>query len=536
MQDRIICFFSELKEDILAMRNILPFLLSVTMGLMVHFVFYSQELLNPDGLWGAEHRLSNVWEVSLGRWAWYLLEPLRGGINSYSLSAFSTIILFSVGGLMLSKVFMVRNIFSAAVISVFITCSPFVAMVMTYPVFTFIYGLSFLLAVLAVYACFFSSKRILGMGVAIVCIVFSLATYQASLGVAFAAVAGYVLISLLKEPLEVKSLLKNAIITVATIIAGVLVYYVLMQMMLSLWDVSLSSFKGADRVGVGNTLQNITGSAGLAYSHFKAFFFDSWLARNAYGEIYLYSLLAIVAVVTIALRIFSLKVASSQRLLLAFYMMLILIMLPVFCNVINIAAPNAGLYLLMCSGMMVVVPLIIALTGWGEGLEKTQGLWTAQNILHKLSVLLACSLIWAFMLTNQTDAQVMQNTQQQTVQLANRIWERVEAYDGYVPGKTEILITGTPSTGNYPPISTLYEKANVYARWGLLWEDSYGNAGSWQQLYRRYLGIEYNMCTEERSAKIIAMPEYKQMPIYPEKGSLQTLDGVLVIKVSKIFD
>lgn len=113
---------------------------------------------------------------------------------------------------------------------------------------------------------------------------------------------------------------------------------------------------------------------------------------------------------------------------------------------------------------------------------------------------------------------------------------QVEASEGYVRGETPLLIAGQPQKGNYPNVSQLYGKANTYATWGLTWETFGAGLGIWRQFIRMNLGIDNEICTEAQFADISASDAFQQRPLYPAAGSVQTLDGVLVVKVSDTSD
>ncbi len=82
-------------------RNCRAILIVGCIGLVVHFTLYSNALTNPDGLWsgmGYDSFTARGWDFKLGRWAWWFVTKLRGGVCTPGIMAPIVIFGFSVGG------------------------------------------------------------------------------------------------------------------------------------------------------------------------------------------------------------------------------------------------------------------------------------------------------------------------------------------------------------------------------------------------------------------------------------------------------
>lgn len=511
----------------------IPLLVAFVAGMLVHSTIYLNGLVTPDGVWRGEHSYAGPWEVSLGRWGLYLVDVLHAGINSGTLIAALTVLYMALAGVLIVSLFQVKSMAKSILIPTVLTCSPMVAMFIAYPYCGDAYALSILLAVLAVYIVYVFSGAIQRTIASALCVAFLISLYQSSLGVMLAVAAGYIIMRLLRSPGEIRAIGRDMLHLLISVIIGVALYYALMQLALLAWGTSMAEYKGAGGVNIASALQNIPNGIKDAYMHFRVFFLEEWIVRNAYNTPVVYCVLAGFALVSLLMRF---ATAGQKRPYMPILCLALIVIFPVCCNVINLIVPDTEVYLLMSGGMAVTAPLLIAITDIdsGENMKKTAA-WI-QKALRAGGAVVAAALLWVFILSCQTDASVMLASKNQTVALINRIWQQVEANENYVPGDTPLLIAGHPQEGNYPNPSHLLYKANPYATWGAVWKGYDGNIHTWEQVFRQQLGVTYEGCTVEEYATISTGEAFDLMPLYPQEGSIQMIGDVLVIKISDTSD
>ena len=142
-------------------------------------------------------------------------------------------------------------------------------------------------------------------------------------------------------------------------------------------------------------------------------------------------------------------------------------------------------------------------------------------------------LLRGYIVQVNNDAMVMLAQKNKIVHLADRICVQLEQNADYQAG-AEVCILGEPQKGLYAAVSPLHEKASDLAQFGLLSYDPTFNARGWHSLYWEELGIELNWCSDETTRALCASEAFQAMPAYPQQGSIQTLDGVVVVKVADI--
>ena len=93
---------------------------------------------------------------------------------------------------------------------------------------------------------------------------------------------------------------------------------------------------------------------------------------------------------------------------------------------------------------------------------------------------------------------------------------------------------GEPQKGVYDTVSPVTEKASDLAQFGLLSFDPTFNSRGWHSLYWEELGIQMNWCSDEQTRALCATDTFQEMPVYPQEGSIQIIDDVVVVKVAPI--
>ena len=518
--------WSELKG--LGARSKLPFLISLLVGLLVHFPIYSYGLLNPDAMWMSEEYIGG-WEVTLGRWALWIFDYLHGGVNSPILMAFLTLCFFSLGGVLLNELFGVTHPAARILIPICITASPLVSITMTYYYCSDAYAFSFLLSVIAILLVV-RKRSVATCITGSLCIALALGIYQSNLGVAAVLAALTLLFAVMEAPQAHKVHRKLLLQLLITGILGVGLYYFILRVSLSIQGLSMMSYKGADTISIASILWNLPSGAAYAYQDFFDFFardtimINSYLVRVCYSVIFA-AFLCVFLWKLAKIRADKLSVLSAIALL---------CLLPLCCNLIDVAAPHTRIILLTSGGLHCLCPAAIAFCSkqLPAVLSSTsKKAWVPPGRLITLCA--GALLIWNFAIIINADAMVMKNVTEQQVALANRICARMEENEDYLHG-AQVMVVGTPKNGNYPVVSRLAAKVNQYAYWGLVWGTPDGLLNGWYEIFRQKLGVLYNRCYEAQYQDIVASADFKSMPIFPAQDAIRTIDGIVVIKVSEV--
>lgn len=256
------------------------------------------------------------------------------------------------------------------------------------------------------------------------------------------------------------------------------------------------------------------------YKDFFEYFGGTEISRNAYGSRVCYLIFTVIVLLSI-IKLFRMEKEFWKRLI---YTMIILI-IPIACNIIDLIATKANMYLLTIGGMLVVVPLLAILM---------MQIFKNDTVIKRIICISILALSYTFILQDDVDSKVMLGNYKQASSLTNRIWQRVEEYPNY-SSDMKIMIAGIPSMNtNYALASDYLNNANEYARWGLFWPTWDGSTNCWKMLIKNELGINVNMCSQKEYQDIANSDAFLKMDEYPAQNSIDMISNILVIKVSDI--
>lgn len=503
-----------------------PFVAAMLTAAAVHYPVYAYMLRNMDSLHvgslyvADEWTFNPYWETEQGRWGLRLMDWLRGGINLPPLAALLMLLFYVLAGLLLVRLFALRSRAARFLLPMLVACAPYVAEVETFHYCSAAYGLSFFLAVAAVYAAVYAPPR-WGWAAGAVCLMFSLSMYQASLGVAAALCLMMLLLGVLRAPRAMKDLVHSLVRMVVMGLAGCAAYYAVLKVFLKLYDTSLF---GSFANGPKEILKGVPQGLVNAYRDFAVYFAQNYtIAQNYYGQRLAY--LALAAVLLVVLVRWLVVIHDRRATVLT---ILLLALLPAAVNVTDILNASTHIELRMAGALVLVVPFVMALLEHAP--RSTEGHLHWPLVLGTLCGLV---LLRGYIVQIGNDSMVMLAQKNKIVNLANRICLQLEQNADYQAG-AQVCILGEPQKGMYDDLSPLNDKASDLAQFGLLSFDPTFNSRGWHSLYWEELGINLNWCSDEETRALCASDAFQSMPVYPEEGCIQTIDGVVVVKVAEI--
>jgi hypothetical protein len=303
---------------------------------------------------------------------------------------------------------------------------------------------------------------------------------------------------------------------------GGTLYYSILKLALSVKNVELSSYKGAGEFGFRSILDSIQTSIGVAFNDFYAYFFGHGSVEN---DMYLYILHLLFAIVVLVLFIYLL--VREKRLTLFCCTAFVGCLIPIACNFTDVMIPNTNIYVLTAGGLTCVIPcLVLSLDGLYEKNKDS-----LSPVIRKCATIIlplfTIAVTYNYILMSSADAIVLSAEKNQAISLANRIYTQLQLEYGY-SDEQNLLIIGNPISGNYDVQTCLYSSANMVFRWGVVWDNSYL---VWEEIYNQFVGVQPNWVSEEDYESIISCQEFLDMPLYPNKGSINKIEDTWVVKI-----
>ena len=455
----------------------------------------------------------------LGRWAQNLYFPLvRGKIAAPWLIGAFSIVYLALTGYIIAKLLHLRRWSAALLTGLLGTCASVTAQLATYTYETDAYLLAMLLACAAVW-CSRRLPRLWGYAGAAVCLCGCLALYQSYIQFA----VGLYLLLLLQSALqgaEWRPWLRQGVGALLTLALGAVLYVVSLKVSLALTGYQLADTGNGlaqmFRLGPAAVLAGIPATYGNFFTTLLGY--SGWNDRGMRAATALLFVLAALAGLRWLVVLHDRKAAAVAVVLVA--------LLPAAANVTDVINTGATVALRMAGSLAIVVPFAIAVIDAAPALTERAFSWGMALCTAFCAVLLR-----GFAVQVNNDAAVMLKQKTTVVNLANRLCTRLEENADYQNG-AEVVILGEPKRGAYPEESPLKPMAGELAQFGPLSFDPTFNAHGWYVLVWDELGVQLNECADETVRAISNSDAFKAMPNYPADGCIQTIDGVVTLKVA----
>lgn len=491
------------------------------------YVFWGNAVVNPDTfLKGIPHNLG-TWDIQIGRYGLFFFYALNHGFSSSYFSTFIAIFFFLIAGLCIIDLFKIENELVKIVIMVLISCSPYTMAVITYPFCSDANAAGAFLGIFAIWiwSCFKYNK--IGAFFGALSLAFSISIYQSNIGIT--AIVGFIV--LIKISLKDRKFLKTILNFITLMIVGSVLYYVGLKISLAVYGVELVAYKGADRFSLMNMIRNLPTSISKCYLDFFLFYFTkSYRMSNAFGTSTIYILLGIASLLCIMRAILIGKLEKLQLI----FVVLLLLLSPIACNLINLVVPGTDIGMLLVFPMMSFPVLLCALC---YNLQEKKDIIWVRGLHISLSFFLFLLTI-NYIFINNVDGLEYKRHEDQFLYLANRVYSKLEDRGVLTDPNITVGIFGSPSDGNYKWEDEMHPYINDYATLGFLWGGSYSSTlTGWKGIFTMYLGdTSIQWCTWEEGEAIVKSEEFKNAPNYPSEGSILKMEDVIVIKMANYIE
>lgn len=500
----------------LSMSFRLAFVSAFSIGLIVHGYAFSNLLLNHDGFHSI--KATNMFLRS-GRWSIALFSSFSGEYEMPVVIGLLTIIALALCAGLTVCILDIRSPVCILLVSGFMVSFPSIACSFLYLFAADAYYIAAFLQVAAVYV---AKKFRYGYFLSILCVATSLGIYQAFIGCSVALFLFDCIFALFSDE-STKSILKRGVRYIAVILAGLVLYRIILTY--SLWKAhtTLLDYKNMS-LALDSGLSDYLRALPLTYRQLILFF---------YKPSYMSSRLRLVQVIMFALAggcffFLTIRTRIYKDSLRLFLLICGVALLPAAINLICvICAGLAPVNMLMQYSYVFTYVFALKLLEMTAMEAQSPHHEIAKHATVLVSLVLCAALVWTnFCVTNETylalDLSI--ETSQST---GIRILSRLEALEGYVPGKTPVMFVDHTFAAertrvSFPELGQMTGIGNMsllghYAAPAFL--KHFCGAGN-------ILTLD----TEQYDA-IISSGVLDSMPVFPAKDSIQWYDGVVIVNV-----
>lgn len=496
---------------------------SVILTLLTHIYFFTSRFGNEDDL-----NFLSFTNNTLSSGRFMLGNYFTGNTITPMINFLFAIIVLAVVSIIICDLLKIKNKKSMIFISAILSTFPSLAMSFSYLYMVEVYMSALVLSTLAVYI---TVKFKYGFIIGGLLLSLSLGNYQSYIGIATALSTIY-LIKLLIDGSNAEDVLKLFMKLLLMGIIGVVLYFVILNICLNVFNTSLSSYKGADSMGLPPINQWIF-LIGRTYYHFIGYFLGiSFFKSNIFYTIVKCILLLLIVIVFI--RILRKNKIFKNRL--EIVMLLILCaLLPLAINIVDFMAYKTDLSILnIYQYSMIYILAIFLIDKFINDKHKKYNYFTVGVVF----VLLFCICYQNFEITNNYYYKI-EEFNDYTESFNNRLLARIENTNGY-DYTMPIIITGIKNSEFYKKLYDLDPwKDIVYYDQGL-WGGRYiGYADLYYlenddkifELINNQLGFELVQATDEQKQEIIESNDFLEMDSWPSSKAIKIIEGVLVIKL-----
>lgn len=503
---------------------VITFAATFILCVLVHHEAYTSGLLNRDNL---GHMFGSDYGVMSGRWLLPIVLELDGNISIPWTIGMITAAFLALSACIVVCVCRIRSSVGCVAAAAIMVTFPTIASNNFYIFSADAYMLSLFLACLGAYL---TVKYRFGFIPGCAALTLSAGIYQAFLSVGAALLVGALIFELLDGEKSVWEIVKKGVKYLFALAAGIAAYYAIVK--LTSQSTGLVDYKGISSMGV-ESIKELRWTVVAALTYYFKFFIKDYLNFH--------SVLATVAFYLMLISIIIMSSSVIRRRSLGWLKAVMLIVLFIFFlmagNLTILVAPLAEMHLLMIYGMCLLPVAAVAIGDYVYAMKEIRE--AKDSVAIKLDtacvwiVVCAAVILSANYAIRDNEAYLKSEiVEKEAIAYGNRMLCAVQQTEGYNAGMPIVLV----GTRGIEPMKTPgTENINMT---GCFEMNSIISSYTYNKFLRYYCGWVDEIYTEGdmNGVKIVAqysaMDEVKEMPVYPNQGSVKVIDGAVVVKLS----
>ncbi len=494
-------------------------------GILIHFTFLSEILLSQDGIWNSlGDKRPYDWEISLGRWGIMFVDGIANYLSTPNITGIISLVLVTISTITIINLLNIKSKPGIILTAFAMMASPALATTMIYAFTSISYCMALLLACLSARLMFTEKFKIVSRILSSILLAFMMSLYQAYLGVVIGLAVLKLILNIIDQKYNAwQIIIQGIIVIIITIVAGGL-YLCVTNIILEKTGLVLANYNGASSISIGNSIKNLPKTIVNCYKDFRNFYFrDNIVFNTNFNRQILWKIFFCIFCVLEVYLIIAKKVWKN---VLDLILILVLnLIIPVAFSCIVILVINYSQYILTSAQFVLIIPCALAM------IDRLN--YNFDLILKYATIIITFVILHTYFLSISASYSSMKFTADQFTQVVNRILTRIELDEDYSSDKTvmftgrilnESLIFSERSEIYNYTLSNLFRAPVIHGSY-----DAF--VGTWQKAINAYLGTRIVFCSTPDYQKIIETEQYKNMGIYPDKNSIDCIEGVMVVKL-----
>ena len=497
-------------------------------GYLVHLYAFTNTIPNSDGL----SRVFDLQQMTIsGRWFLHYASALNQFTQMPAVIGLLSLLFLGLAAALVVDLLKVRSRVLAGLSGAVMAAFPCLGYTFLYLFTASAYCLAILLAVLSVWL----AKRCkTGWLLGVLTLALSMGTYQAYVTAAIALSLLVVLRETLDPEATFSSTLNLGLRLAAYLAAGAVLYYIILMIFLKAKGLELLSYLGMDAASSGYPFGQLPRLLFDCYKQVVAFFFvpgwhggfsNTWMVVL---NLLLFLLAAGCFLLAAGCFLRRLKrKALVQELWRPLGALAMLALLPLGINFMRILSPYSDPTPLMKYSFVTVYLAVLLLLDLTDDLALS----SAHPVLSPLSLVCTAALLLSFLNTNNLLYTASAQAHRATESYATRLLTRIEICPGYEPGMEIAIVGAIPADQVCSQIES-YVQVDHYSvplnTVTPLNKHIYYYLNDW-------LNVPVEEPSEETMQAISDSHEFQAMPLYPADGSVQVLNGRVVVRMQERY-
>lgn len=515
-------YFSKVLQKYWSKFDTFAYFSTFIITLLVHLYMFTHKFLNHDDVLGLYSDCA--FGLSSGRWFLQTVAGWTGDFSSSWLNGLAGAMFLALAVVFIVRLFRIRQHLSVLLLAVCMAAFPVLASTYSYMFCAPQYLFALAFSVIGAYLIRKETWPSTIAGVA--ALAFSMGCYQSYVCFAVVLLVICVILDLLESRFENdwKRPFLTGLKYCGALAAGVVLYFLILKFRLWQTGTELSDYHGMSSMGQ-LTPSVLATRIGNAYSGFFAFFTnESQLFPESFSTVILIMVIALVCVAAGCI----IKKRIYRHPLTMLLLLLLIGIFPLASGLMYVMADAEFVHTVMYYPMVALLLLpVIALDRIPiSHSQSAAGLWYGRGKLLLLTVLFVVQLILSqqcILITNKAYFcmdMTYENAYAYFVKLTTKI-EMMEDYQSSIP----VTLIGYATQDTYVPQMELT---------GVLTGNASLNMYSRDRFLTYFLGEYYPSVSDGVRNELQQTPEFAEMPVYPQDGSIREIDGVIVVKVSNV--
>ena len=494
----------------------------VIIGYLVHLYAFTNLIPNSDGL----SRVFDTQQMTVsGRWFLHYASALNNFTQMPAVIGLLSLLLLGLAAALTVDLLKFRSKILAGLAGAVMAAFPCLGYTFLYMFTASAYCLAIFLAVLSVWL---ANRCKVGWLFGVIALALAMGTYQAYVTVAISLSLLVVMRECLDPESSFKGTLRLGLRLVAYLAAGAILYYVILLVFLKVKDLELLSYLGMDAASAGYPLGQLPRLLFTTYKQVAAFFF---LAGSADGFTSRWMVVLDLAALILGMYFFLARRSGKglwKEVWRPLGSLAMVALLPLGINFGQILSPYSSPTPIMKYAFVTVYLAVFLMADLADGLPNRS---TQRGTVLSVAVIWTAVLLLFCLNTNNLLYTASTQAHRATESYATRLLSRIEDCPGYEPGM-EIALVGAVPTDQIKSQISSYSQVDHYSvplnSVLPLNKHLYYYLNDW-------LNFPVEEPEEETMMAISNAQEFQDMPLYPTQGSVQVLDGRVVVKFQEEY-